>query len=296
MLGLECFYAGRFPESLALTLKGLDIYEPTAHRDLAQRFGHDPRAASANYKAWNLWHLGLPDQAADTFQENLQWTREFNHANTTGLVLCMGTMTNIWLRRPKDVESAAREALLLAEEMSLALWHAWSRIHLGWALSQGAAADGLEEIETGLSEALRIGAGRYEPYHLGIAADAYARAGRQKEARNSIAKAFTGLAFGHHAAFAADLHRMRAMVLLSADRSERDAAVADLERALQIARQQASPSLQLRAARDLARLLAEQGEKRQALDLLAPVFDRFREGFDTPDLMEAKGLLNELHG
>jgi hypothetical protein len=128
--------------------------------------------------------------------------REFNHANTTGLVLCMGTMTNIWLRRPNDVENAAREALRLAEEMSLALWHAWSRIHLGW-----------------LSEAHRIGAGRYEPYHLGIAADAYARAGRQNEARSSIAKAFAGLTLGHHASFAADLHRTRAMVLLR--RSER---------------------------------------------------------------------------
>jgi hypothetical protein len=50
--------------------------------------------------------------------------------------LCMGTMTNIWLRRPEQVENAAREALRLAEEMTLALWHAWSRIHLGWALSR----------------------------------------------------------------------------------------------------------------------------------------------------------------
>jgi predicted ATPase len=205
-------------------------------------------------------------------------------------------MTNIWLRRPKHVENAAREALRLAEEMSLALWHAWSRIHLGWALSQGNAADGLEEIEAGLGEAHRIGAGRYEPYHLGIAADAYACAGRQNEARSSIAKAFAGLTRGHHAAFAADLHRTRAMVLLRLDRSERDAAAADLDRALEIARQQEAPSLQLRAGRDLARLLAERGERRQAVDLLAPVFDGFSEGFDTPDLAEAKDLLNDLRG
>jgi predicted ATPase len=129
MLGLECFYEGRFEESLALTKKGLDLYDPIAHRDLAHRFGHDPRAASANYKAWNLWHLGFPDQAAFTFEDNLRWTRDVNHANTTGLVLCMGTMTNIWLRRPEQVEDAAREALRLANEMGLALWHAWSRIH-----------------------------------------------------------------------------------------------------------------------------------------------------------------------
>jgi class 3 adenylate cyclase/tetratricopeptide (TPR) repeat protein len=294
MLGLECFYGGRFQESLALIEKSLKSYDPTAHHDLALRFGHDPRAASANYKAWNLWHLGFPDQAFWTFEDNLRWTREVNHANTTGLVLCMGTMTNIWLRRPAQVETAAREALRLAEEMTLALWHAWSRIHLGWALSDGDAARGLEEIEAGLREAHQIGAGRYEPYHLGIAADAYARAGRYDEARSSIAKAFMGLSLGHHSAFAADLYRTRAMLLLRIDRGERGAATAHLGRALDIARQQNAPSLQLRAARDLARLFAEQGERRQAVDLLAPIFSGFREGFDTPDLIEAKALLDDL--
>src|SRR5262249_34507605 len=181
---------------------------------------------------------------------------------------------------------AARESLRFADEMTLALWHAWSRVHLGWALAQEDVARGLEEIEAGLHEAHQIGAGRYEPFHLGIAADAYARAGRHDEARSRIVKAFAGLALGHHAAFAAELYRTRAMLLLRIDREEHGAAATDLRRALGIARQQEAPSLQLRAARDLARLLAEQGERLQAADLLAPVFGRFTEGFDTPDLIE----------
>ena len=53
--------------------------------------------------------------------------------------------------------------------------------------------------------------------------------------------------------------------------------------------------MQLRAARDLARLLAERGERRQAYDLLAPIHGWFTEGFGTPDLIEAKALLEELH-
>jgi predicted ATPase len=180
--------------------------------------------------------------------------------------------------------------------LTLALWHAWSRIHLGWALSQGDAARGLEEIEAGLREARQIGAGRYEPFHLSIAADAYAHADRQVEARSSIAKAFEGLALGQHSAFAAELYRARAMLLLRIDRDELGAAAADLRCALDLARQQKALSLQLRAAGDLARLLAEQGEKRQAADLLAPVYSTFTEGFDTPDLIEAKALVDDLLG
>jgi predicted ATPase len=50
----------------------------------------------------------------------------------------------------------------------------------------------------------------------------------------------------------------------------------------------------LRAATSLARLWGEQGRQSEARDLLAPVYGSFTEGFDTPDLKEAKALLDEL--
>lgn len=294
MLGLERFYEGRYAESLALTERALATYDPVAHRDLAHRFGHDPRAATANYKAWNLWHLGFPDQAAATIDENFRWMRQVDHANTTGLVLCFGTMTNIWLRQPARVERAAREALRLAEDMTLPLWHAWGSIHLGWALSQQGAGLGLDEIEAGLREAEAIGAGRFEPFHLGLAAEAYARAGRRDEACESMARAFAALARGHHHAFAADLYRARGALRLCAASNPVAAAEADLRRALEIARDQRSPSLQLRAATSLARLWAERGDHGRADHLLAPIYGWFSEGFGTPDLGDAAALLAEL--
>jgi predicted ATPase len=176
----------------------------------------------------------------------------------------------------------------------MALYHAWAQVHLGWALSQLGTAPGLDEIEAGLREVRQIGAGRLESFYLGLAAEAYASAGRPDEARTSIAQAFAALAQNRDVAFAAELHRTRAVLSLRAGAGERGAAEADLRRALQIARQQEAPSLQLRAARDLARVLAERGERSQAADLLAPIYAWFTEGFDTPDLKEAKALLDEL--
>ena len=135
VLGLERFHEGRFRDSLVFMEKAIDGYDPIAHRDLGLRFGVDPRAAAAGYRTWNIWHLGFPDQAVRAGESNLRWAREVDHVNTTGHVLCIGSLTNIWLRRPDRVESAAREMLRLAEERSLALWHAWALICLGWALS-----------------------------------------------------------------------------------------------------------------------------------------------------------------
>jgi predicted ATPase len=50
----------------------------------------------------------------------------------------------------------------------------------------------------------------------------------------------------------------------------------------------------LRAATSLARLWGEQGQRVQAHELLAPIYGRFTEGFDTADLKDAEALLDEV--
>ena len=72
-------------------------------------------------------------------------------------------------------------------------------------------------------------------------------------------------------------------------------AEAYFDSALAVARQQQAKSWELRAAMSMARLCRDRGKRRQARDLLAPVYGWFTEGFDTLDLKEAKALLEELH-
>ena len=64
--------------------------------------------------------------------------------------------------------------------------------------------------------------------------------------------------------------------------------------AVDIARNQGTKSLELRAANGLARLWQSQGKTTQARDLLGPVYGWFTEGFDTADLKDAKSLLDSL--
>ena len=65
-------------------------------------------------------------------------------------------------------------------------------------------------------------------------------------------------------------------------------------RAYDIAQGQNARSLQLRAATSLARFWRDEDRRAEARDLLAPIYGWFTEGFDTPDLMEAKELLDTL--
>ena len=82
----------------------------------------------------------------------------------------------------------------------------------GWAQSQLGTAPGLDEIEAGLHEMRQIGAGRLAPFYLGLAAEAYARAGRPDDARTRLAQAFAALGESRDLAFVAELHQSRAVL------------------------------------------------------------------------------------
>jgi predicted ATPase len=81
---------------------------------------------------------------------------------------------------------------------------------------------------------------------------------------------------------------------LSGHKPDAPKAEAYFNHALSVARHQQAKSWELRAAMSLARLWRDQGKVQQARELLAPVYGRFTEGFDTRDLKEAKALLQEL--
>ena len=93
--------------------------------------------------------------------------------------------------------------------------------------------------------------------------------------------------------FDAEIYRQRGELLLRNRNDTRESA-ADFERALQIARKQEGKLFELRAAISLARLFRDQHKRAEARDLLAPIYSWFSNGFDMPDLVAAKALLNEL--
>jgi len=81
---------------------------------------------------------------------------------------------------------------------------------------------------------------------------------------------------------------------LLAQTGDRMAAAASYRDAIALAQRQDGKLFELRAATSLARLWREQGQPAAARDLLAPVYGWFTEGFDAPDLKEAKALLDQL--
>jgi predicted ATPase len=92
----------------------------------------------------------------------------------------------------------------------------------------------------------------------------------------------------------AEVNRVAGEIALKSPEPDVAKAQQYFDRALVIARQQEAKSWELRAAMSMARLWRDQGKPQQALELLAPVYGWFTEGFDTVDLKEAKALLAAL--
>ena len=64
--------------------------------------------------------------------------------------------------------------------------------------------------------------------------------------------------------------------------------------AIAVAERQSAKLFQLRASVSLARLWRDQGKRPEARDLVGPIYNWFTEGFDAPDLKDARALLDEL--
>jgi predicted ATPase len=130
------------------------------------------------------------------------------------------------------------------------------------------------------------------PHYIALIAGACEIAGQIEEAVTLLDDALQTAERTGERWLDAELYRHRGQLLLRQGRSE---AAEELYRtALSIAREQEARLWELRAAASLARLRRDQGRRAEACDLLTPVYGWFTEGFDTPDLKEAKALLDEL--
>ena len=132
----------------------------------------------------------------------------------------------------------------------------------------------------------------FVPHYIDLLAAAHEIAGQIEEGLVLLDDALQRVERTGERWLEAELNRHRGELLLRQGHTE--TAEELYRRALSIAEEQEAKLWELRAAMSLARLRRDQGRYMEARDLLAPVYAWFTEGFGTPDLKEAKALLDEL--
>jgi class 3 adenylate cyclase/predicted ATPase len=313
-LGQALFFQGELVSAREHLARGIAVYDPQQHHSLALLYGTDPGAHCLLFIAQVLWHLGYPDQALKRVYEALSLAQKFAHPFNLAFALNTVAAIHQFRREIEATQKRAEETIALCIDQGFALVLAIGTIRRGWALVQlGQGEAGTTQIRQGIDAHKACGAILGRSYYLLQLAEAYGKAEKVEEGLTLLAEALELIDKGGRV-LEAELYRLKGeLTLQQANQkskgkrkkgvrssspqppsgAEREAEQCFLK-AIEVAQRQQAKSLELRATVSSARLWQAQGKRSEAHHRLSEIYNWFTEGFDTKDLQEAKGLIEEL--
>ena len=289
------FVAGENQKALSHAQKGIEIYDLDAHRDHATRYGgHDPGVCANMMGGMAAWFSGLPAYAAEMSAAAIELGRMLGEPFSWAMALSFGATVAALRREPAVViaRSAALQGLLARHQLALGHMASTAKVLTGWAIAtEGKHDEGRLTAEASVAELRGSGYAR-RSFQLGMMAAVYRLVGDTAAALTTVDEALRLSQTQGEARWHSQILYEKGLALVSADDDER--AEHAFTESLKVSRQQKTLLPELRAAVGLAKLWRDRGRRREAHELLAPLYGSFTQGFDTLDLKEAKALLDEL--
>ncbi|HEX2527181.1 MAG TPA: adenylate/guanylate cyclase domain-containing protein [Geminicoccus sp.] len=292
-LGTSRLIRGELTHAIEALDRGLEACSMLPAGACLHSHGEAPAVICAQYAGWAHTLAGRPDTGLALVRQGLAEARRLRHPVSLAFALALGSIALVLRREPRACETAAKELLALSREYGFTFYATGGEIFLGWARARaGDLEGGIELMSRGLSGWRASGTVLHIPTLSALLVEALLDAARTAEAAAVLEDAL-GLALSHHDLYTvAELHRLRGRLALAQERP--DDAVRAFSLALDCARARNGKLLELRAGTSLAGLWVQQGKRQQARDLLLSIHGWFTEGFDLPDLQEAKALLDML--
>jgi len=284
-------WCGEFAAADVHTQQGILRYDCARPHTLAFTFsGHDPGTCAHGARAVNMALLGFPQQAMKLGAEAVTLARSLSHPWSLAHALWHSAIALHVGRETQICRDVATELLALSREHDFPMMRGAGMFYSGWATADGGELEqGIALMEEGLA---LYSAVRHinRPYMLAVLTSAKADLGKPGEGLELLEDALASTEVSGERWWLAELHRLRGQLL--AARGQHDKGEACFRQAIEVSSEQRARMLELRAATSLARLWSDRGRNAEARDLLAPIYGWFTEGFETPDLKEAKILLD----
>jgi len=225
---------------------------------------------------------------------NIAIAEELSHPFSLALALAYSAIQHQYRREPEAAEELAEAAAAVCHKNGFRYYLSWTPIIRGWARARkGALAEGLAEMRDGFAALKATGALLRGPYYLALMAETYREMGDIEEGWNCVTEAFRLGQCSKETWFKPELECIKGDILL--DRGDKEEAEACYREAFRLAGDLRTPFFELRAVMRLVRLEAG-GRRAKAVALLAETYRKFDEGFESPDLVEARELLQGLDG
>jgi predicted ATPase len=291
--GRTLFFAGRFAPSRSHLENVLPLFDPIAHGALVHQASLHPHMVARAVLGNVLFCLGYPDSALTQSSTAVSEARRLAHPPSLAVSLAIGSRVLSLLGDNTVLGEWVVELLAVTTARGFAHWGAQANIYQGWVkVKKGDVTEGMSLLRSGSTAYRTTGAQGNMPYHLALLVAACEIAGQYEEALPLLDEGLQIVESTGERWLEGELYRLKGRLLLRQGHAE--AAAQLYRKALSIAREQEAKMWELRAAASLAGLRRDQGRRAEAHDLLAPIYGWFTEGFDTPDLKDAKALLDEL--
>jgi hypothetical protein len=292
-LGYSLLIAGEFREAAEILARGATLADTVAEDEFAI-YGEHPSMVCRVYAAQAKILMGFPESGARLINASVAHGRRQNNPHSLAWALGVAAYILQLQHEPAATIRLASEALDTARKHRLPQWLALAERSKGWAIHWlGDFEGGLHLLRQGVNRWYETGAALHTTACEISLAESYLLQGQAAAAQSHLAAARAHSGRYGENYLAAEINRLEALVLQC-----EGATFAMIEEclatALATARQAEARLFELRSATALARLMAEQHERRKAVDTLARVYNWFTEGLETTDLKEAKALLDEL--
>ena len=291
-LGYSLLIAGEVGAADEMLARGMTLADTIADREFVV-YGEHPSMVCRLYGGQAKITAGFPTYGARLVEEAVVHARRGDNVHSLAWALAVASHV---FQIHNEAEAAARfasEAIETARDHDLPQWLALGERCMGWAMHRlGEFAAGLNLQRQGVRRWNETGATVHTTHCEVMLAESFLREGRTAEARAHLTAAREHCARYGEVYLAAEIERLESL-LLRCEQAAPEIVEEYLVKSLHIARRQGARLFELRTATTFGRVLADRGERRQAVDLLTPVYSRFTEGLDTTDLKEAKALLEE---
>ncbi len=293
LLGMIASYLGQLEAAREHLKLAIALFGPGPFRNSGEaQYAQFATCIATVTLSTTLLLLGYPVAALRKGREFLDTIRRLSEPASVANALLREALNHVLLRDSRAALERAEELLVIATEHEMRTHVAAATIFRGWALAdEGRGQEGLAEMSRALPALEGFAATTSLYAHL---ADSYCKNGHTEEGLMTVATALRETERGGERTDEPQLYGVKGELLLMRDPPDEAEAEHCFRRAIEIARRQKARFFELRATISLARLLKRQGKTDEARAMLADIYGWFTEGFDLPDLKDAKALLGEL--
>ena len=293
-LGSSQYYLGDVAASDEAFRRALELPDEDPNRRPDAVTIADARVGLRATAALAAWQRGFPDRALHHVEEALAISERISHPSSVAYSLIFAANLHVCRGEPERALERANQALTLSVEHGF-FWAVVAGFFIGWSeerLGKCASGEGVERMRKAIAAYRRPGAelGQTQLYSRLIGT--LLRQGRSHDAEAVLSEALEKAERSGEHFWDPELRRLKGEILVArGQENARAKADACFGEALELARQQGSRSLELRAAVSLFGLWRDTERHDPFEKLLRESYERFTEGFDTSDLTGARELL-----